>query len=368
MAMLSGLKQLRLKVLLRKVPDKILIVKIGAIGDLVMSLPILTAIHKKYPQSKITWLCGSQAAPLLRAAQQINSILEVDEKKLLAGSFWLKLKHLFKTWKQIGFFKRFDLILTLHPDPRYRLLSFFCRCADRRHWGENRSRFIPIPGRYHAHEYLHLLNPEQTGPQELSIEFPVLHLPQQSETIPKIGETVIVLSPGGAKNVLADDALRRWPIQSYARLIEKLSTLENTHIVVTGSESDRWIESFLPKNTYHNQIGRFNLLEMISLLKKCSLLITHDSGPLHLAKLAGCPVLALFGPTNPHEKISPEENIKFIWGGERLSCRPCYNGKTYSACKRNHCLESISPELVFDTSMEMLSASKVAVDLPNSLG
>lgn len=98
---------------------------------------------------------------------------------------------------------------------------------------------------------------------------------------------------------------------------------------------------------HENWVGRLDLLQLVALFKQSSLFITHDSGPLHLAKLVGVSTLALFGPTNPYEKVSTEENIEVIWGGKHLACRPCYNGKTYASCARNGCLQSLSPEQVF---------------------
>lgn len=340
-------------------PYKILIVKIAAIGDVVMSMPLLMEIRKKHPNAHITWVCGSIVASLLAASNQVDRIVPIRENKLLVGSIWSKALQLFKTWIAIGFWQRFDLVLTLHPDPRYRLISLFSLCKDRRFWGLQKDRrFYPIPGHYHAHEYLHILEPDQKGPIQTTAEFPTLQLPSLKMKKDK-NKDLVILMPGGAKNILADDALRRWPIESYSRLIQQFAELQTIDIVIAGTHSDRWIESFLPKDLYQNWIDRLNLLEMIALLKNCSLLITHDSGPLHLAKLAGCPVLALFGPTNPHEKTSPEEKIKVLWGGNLLSCRPCYNGKTYAKCRENRCLSSLTPEIVFCTAIEMLNERKL---------
>jgi heptosyltransferase II len=320
---------------------RILIVKIGAIGDAVMALPLLSAIRKKYPDAHLTWLCGAQIAPLIRATRLVDQILEVDEKQLLAGSFFAKILHLLQVWRHIGC-KHFDFILTLHPDPRYRLLSLFSFAPDRKH-------FQPRRGHYHAEEYSSLLPRLSTD----AIEFPIIHTPPCSIRSLK---PLIAIAPGGAKNVLRDSALRRWPIESYVRLIHDLEA-HGIQTVVIGSDTDRWVLPFLPEKTQHF-IGKMDLVEVVGLFKECSLLITHDSGPLHLAKLARCPAVALFGPTDPKSFVSSQENIKVLWGGEHLSCRPCYNGKTYAPCQNNVCLSSILPETVLQTALEMVQEKK----------
>ncbi len=155
----------------------------------------------------------------------------------------------------------------------------------------------------------------------------------------------IALAPGGAKNVMRDDALRRWPIEHYAKLAILLRE-KGYEVVITGAETDGWCSEYFLG--FENLIGKTGLLELIDFYKQCSLLITHDSGPMHLAKLSDCEVIALFGPTNPFERTGSPEKIHVIWGGKDLPCRPCYDGKNYPPCKSNICLKQITPEEVLE--------------------
>ncbi len=311
----------------------ILVVKLAAIGDVVMALPLVSALKKRYPDSHITWVVGSIAAPLLRAIPLIDQIIEVNETALLKGSLAQRIRTIGKLWNQIGG-RSVDLVLTLHSDPRYRILTWPVRCRDKRSW----SHTPLIPGRYHAQECLRLFDQEE-GATERLLEYPSIQLPPSP--VPVDGRPLVILAPGGAKNTLADNALRRWPVTHYAELARLLSP--KARILLTGSASDAWVA---PHFQCENWIGRLELTQLVALLKQSSLLITHDSGPLHLAKLVKTPTLALFGPTNPSSFTSRQENVEVLWGGERLSCRPCYNGKTYAACTNNICLKNISPEAV----------------------
>ncbi|MBX9743989.1 MAG: hypothetical protein K2X08_02120 [Chlamydiales bacterium] len=331
----------------------VLIVKVGALGDVVMASPLLLAIKRKYPLASITWIIGSLAEPLLRATGLVEELLIVDESKLLKGSFFQKLVVLTSLWRRLAF-RRFDLCLIAHSDPRYRVLALPIRCRDRRFWSRKGGRLHPIPGRYHAEEYVRLWtqSDEITLPD---LSFPPLSL-ASLQTLKDTYQDLpwVVVAPGGAKNTLADDALRRWPIRSYVELLKQLSTLP-IHLFVTGASHDLWIKPYLEGISCIHMIGHLDVLELLSLLQQSKLLITHDSGPLHLAKMVYCPVIALFGPTQPEEKVGEQENVHVLWKGKRFSCSPCYDGKFYAFCQRNRCLEAISPQEVFEKAVLLLS-------------
>jgi ADP-heptose:LPS heptosyltransferase len=320
---------------------RILIVKIAAIGDIVMTLPLLVSLRHKYPNAKITWICGKIGQPLIEATKMVDKIIQVEEKKLLKGSFLTKIAALFFIWLKIGG-RRFDLSFCIHADPRYRSISLPIFCNKRKAWGKNTH---PIPGQYHLLECLALLRTKEEAQEDF--QFPFLHLPN----LPFKAD--ILIAPGGAKNTLADDHQRRWPISHYANLIRLL----NKHplkVAIIGSKEDQWVLPHLKDVHFENWIGKFDLLESIACLKNCKLFITHDSGPLHLSKLADCPTIALFGPTNPMEKVSPKEKIKIFWGGDTLSCRPCYNGKKFAKCTNNICLSNISPHTIYQEVLQKL--------------
>jgi ADP-heptose:LPS heptosyltransferase len=313
----------------------VLVVKIGAIGDVVMALPMLS--YLKGEKARITWVVGEQPSPLLAATGLVDELICVDEEKLLKG----KVRELFKVWKKLGV-RRFDLVLTAHVDWRYRLLTLFVRARVKRAFTRKGKRPFPIPGRYHAHEYLRLAADVEGGRAAF---------PSFAATARKGAR--VILAPGGAKNVRADDFLRRWPIHHYVALAHLL-VKEGYSLCLTGAKSDLWVAAYFQEVICENFIGEKTLLELIALYKDARLLITHDSGPLHLAKLVDCPTIALFGPTNPYEKVGSGEKIRVLWGGEHLPCRPCYDGKRYALCARPLCLESISPERVYQEAKAFL--------------
>lgn len=309
---------------------KILIVKLGAIGDVILAMPLLST----FKDCEITWIVGPQAAPLVRATREISHVLEIP------NPLKNKARSLLTAWRSL-FGKSYDLIINAHADPRYRLLTLFCRGEKRvslnRHFGNR----IPIPGRYHADEYLRLIG-------EKDPKWPKLTLPPA----PDLPTSFITLFPGG---ITSDERkLRTWPLENYVKLADRLIQT-SYEVALIGGKEDRHLSSSFAHLRVHDHIGKTALLETISLLEKSSLLISHDGGPLHMAKLARCKVLGLFGPTNPREFMSRDD--VFLWGGEKLACAPCYDGKYFSACKNPLCMKTLTVDTVLTCLEKYLSSS-----------
>lgn len=88
------------------------------------------------------------------------------------------------------------------------------------------------------------------------------------------------------------------------------------------------------------------MCDMVAVFNHVDAVVTHDSGPMHLAGTADCRLLALFGPTNPMEKVPRRRGVTYLWRGENMACCPCYDGKVYADCQNNICLKSITAQEV----------------------
>jgi heptosyltransferase II len=332
---------------------KILIVKIGAVGDTVMALSMLSAIDRQELGSKITWVCGKTVASLVRVAHRADEVIELDDHQLLKGGKVGAFLVLSRLWLKL-FGRRFDLIVTGHSDSRYQLVSLTVRSKVRRSFGEEGGRRSPIPGRYHADEYVRLITGID-GPSALRAEIPVIQVNLAPSLREKLipSKKVVALAPGGAKNLLRDDALRRWPLENYVVLAEKFLK-EGFQVVVTGSPADDWIRGSFKHLAVTDLVGQTSLTDLIALYSQCRLVVTHDSGPLHLAIASGARVLALFGPTAPDEKVPTRTKVKALWGGEHLACRPCYDGRNYADCTDNQCLKNVTVEKTHQEALQMM--------------
>jgi heptosyltransferase-2 len=335
---------------------KILVVKLGAIGDVVMSLAMINEIEIKYPEARITWIAGKTVEPLINSIPRIDEAIIVNDSDLLAGNSVKKLIVLFKIWIKL-FGKRYDLILTPYKDKRYKLLTLTALSKVKKDFVGKVRQTTLIHGRYHALEYMRLIN-ETDDWQMRAATFPECNIIPSQDLEGEFSQTLtltkrVVLAPGGSRNLLNDTDVRRWPTENYVKVTKELIKHEVT-VLIVGSESDSWVSKYFEDIPVVNLIGKTSITDVVFIYNNCNLLITHDTGLLHLAKLSGIYTIALFGPVDPQWRVGINENIKTLWGGENLNCAPCYDGKNFAECNNNICMKNINPESVMDLAIKSL--------------
>lgn len=333
---------------------KILVIKLAGIGDVVMALSMINEIEKNYPFAKITWIGGKSVESILKAIEQIDKLIIADEEALLTGNFFRRAVEVIKIWKNL-LGKKYDLVITTYRDKRYKVISLpIFKKEIRDLSGKERNNSI-IPGRYHAVEYarlIHQIDDSQLHP----VSFPKLkigHSANVERILQDIPRPRIILAPGGSKNALREDNLRRWPVSYYSEL-SKLLFEKGHRVILIGANSDEWFLSEFDSTKIYNLVSKTSLIDLIKIFDNSDLLICHDTGVLHLAKLSSIRVIGLFGPVNPRERVGINENILTIWNGENLNCSPCYDGKNFAKCNNNLCMKNISVTQVFEKILELI--------------
>src|SRR3954463_16638336 len=144
--------------------EEILIVRLAALGDLVTSSTLLTRIAAERPGARVTWVCGRAGSPIVRLYDRVDEVIEVDERKLLGGSWPQQAVALIKVWAQL-MGRRYDVVVIAHVDRRYRWITLPVRAARVRMLDVSTpGRNNPIPGRFIGDEIARLLDgPEDTG-------------------------------------------------------------------------------------------------------------------------------------------------------------------------------------------------------------
>jgi heptosyltransferase-2 len=330
-----------------------LIVKISAIGDVVMAIPAVRSLQRSY--EKIDWVCGKTVEPVLQCYSWITTI-PVDESKLLAGTLFDRFIELSRVWKRLAG-RSYDMCATLQYDGKYRLIAAPIHAGRRVRLDSRHRSSLLLPDRHHSDEYARILlgGVEHFGGVPLGPEKP--DQLRARSLLPEPTRLRVALAPGGAKNVLRDDALRRWPAESYSHLATAL-TDGGYEVVLLGGSTDHWVEPYFTRIPVINLIGLSSLPELIATLSDCDVVVTHDSGILHLAGLSDCGIVGLFGPTSPWGRLPRREYSVALWGGERLACRSCYDGREYAPCPANLCIREIDYRIVLSEVMEIASRRK----------
>lgn len=323
---------------------KVLIVKFGAIGDVIMALPAVHALYERQEgDGRIDWVCGPAVAPLLACYPWIRVIV-VDDQAISKGSSGERLRALLALWKSVGL-ARYEVCATLYYDARYQIVTLPIRAQRKLMLSSTDRKTMLLPGRHHTDEYARILLGLEDG------ERPMGMAPVRPENLPRSPlmrtdtRPRVVLIPAGAKNLLRDDALRRWPVEEYVALASTLLE-RGTEVVLAGGPGDMWAVPFFDGMAVTNLIGKLELPEMLALLGDSDVMVTHDTGPLHMAGVTSVGIVSIFGPTDPRGRLPQRTNTVAIWGGEGFACRPCYDGRDFAPCLHNGCMRQVSVEMV----------------------
>lgn len=359
---------------------RVLLVKLGAIGDVLMAIPAAHAMHAA--GYEVDWVCGRAIAPILALYDWIH-VIEADERALLVGNKAARLRALLALWRTLrAHAVPYDLCATLYYDSRYKLLTLPVRVKR----GEGAGRRIMlshtdratrlIPGRHHSSEYARILlaqlpsnlsrhpldgeQPSQFAPIPIPLErLPPIPLPPASSTT----RPRVVLIPAGSRNLLRDDTLRRWPIDCYVELARLLLD-RGCEVVLSGGPGDEWAATHFSGLPVADFLGKLPLVESLALLDSATLVVSHDTGPLHMAALTGAAIVAIFGPTDPRVFLPQRPNCIALWGGEGFACRPCYDGRNFAPCTHNGCMSQVTPAMVLAQADALLAAMRDGRELP----
>lgn len=300
-----------------------------------MASTLVPAIRARMPDAEITWAAGTSVASVLHMLDGIDRVVAVDDGALLAGNRVRAAFALVRAWAAIG--RGYDRAIVAHTDARYALLARWCGASTVTQFA---GALAPRRGRWHGDEYLRLLDANIE-----SANAPLARIAMQGivdgATIDGTGP-LVVIAPGGGRNVLRDDALRRWPLASWVTLTQQL-VARGHRVVAIGGAADAAEGAACAGVGAHDITGKTTTEALLAVMAQAAVVVTHDAGPMHLAILAGRPVVALFGPTRAVERIPSWANAVVLSRADTLACAPCYDGRNYADCALNLCLRRVEP-------------------------
>jgi heptosyltransferase-2 len=334
---------------------KILIVKIGALGDIAISSTMLAPLKQRYPNSTITWLCGDDLKELVENFPEVDEIRTVP-RAFVSGTALHKFVFLLLVWLKLAF-SHYDLCIIAQHGKRYKTLPLFISAKEFRFFlGRNGS----IPGRYRGTDYARLADGSDRE-CDRPPQFPKIKL--GSSPYPPS----VLLFPGGAYYEPPFNGLRRWSIDKYRTLAGKLLK-EGYPVTLIGSAADKWAEKRFEGLSVESVIGETSINSLLALISKSFALVSHDSGPMHLALLTETPLVAIFGPTWHKDCLPKYGNFTTVY--PTIPCYPCYDGKYFAfdcaeklenkvekCCEEPPCLAEISAERVMEELKKYLPPS-----------
>ncbi len=340
----------------------ILVIKMSAIGDVILGVPSLKAIRAKFKDADIKVLVGLQARDVLDGCPYINGKIVCDFKG--------KDKGLFGLWR-LGVDLRkccFDIVIDLQNNKKSHALSFLSLAPLRYGYNNDKFSFLLNNGIKDDAPYLdpiehqfRVLKSAGIKPVDKYLElWPSSSDDERIEAILKeswikpsqslVGINVRASSRWNSKN---------WPPKRIAELCDRLAKEFNIRVVLTGTKEDALFIEKVRGLTASKPVvaaGRTGVMELASLIKRCKAYITPDSAPMHIASAIGTPFIALFGPTDPARHVAPSKNYVVI--KKDLKCSPCYNPNCSKGYK---CMSGIEVEEVFTAVKNILSNSERAL-------
>ena len=335
----------------------ILLIKPSSLGDIVQALPIAAALRRAFPGASLTWLVKRQWADVLQDNPHLDRVLPLEFS--IAG--WPAAVQAVRR-------PHFDLVVDLQGLFRSAFLGWlsgapvrigFANGREGSPWFYTRRVSVPDAKLHAVDRYLlvaHTLGAAIHGPD--SLQFPLPHDVDAEARINRLlsseggspGASLVALNPG------ARWATKQWAPNAFAAVADRLQD-QGFRIVVMADRADD-----APGNgVVHamrtrpiNLMGKTSIKELIALLRRVRLLITNDSGPMHLAAALGIPVLALFGPTDP-VRTGPYAPGHVVLRSD-IPCSPCLSRRCNNPT-RLECLTTITPTQVIRQALTILHVS-----------
>ena len=327
---------------------KIFILKPSSLGDVVQALPVLRLLKKSLPASEIFWWLDAGLVPLLEADPDLTGIIPFERER------WRNAWHWPEAWRSLRAIRahRFDWVIDLQSLMRSGLVAWLANGSltvgldDPREGARGFYDVIvprPSPETHAVDWYLGVL-----PPLNVPVHWDFKWLPDQPAVAARLQEKWhpaqarwLIVQPGGRW------ANKRWPVEYFGEVVHLLTKCHSDlRFAILGSKADadlgRAITQVSPQRAL-DLTGQISLPEMVEWIRLGELMITNDTGPMHVAAALRKPVVALFGPTEPHRTgpYGQLENVLQL----QLPCVPCL--KDYCVYEKPlECLRALSPASV----------------------
>jgi lipopolysaccharide heptosyltransferase II len=310
---------------------KILIIKLGALGDVINTFPLVVNL-KKYLNAEIDWLVAPLSYPLVANHPCVDTAILFDKNRL-RHSLPCALKEI-RT-------KEYDITLDLQRILKSGLFSMASKSAHRVGFNKERCKemtwLFPFDRIQPSDPQAHMLNQYLEFGTHLNLPDNDVSwmIPRIATKLPGLPKKYLVLNVGASRPV------KQWDPEYFATLADKIDEKFHLKSVLTGGPEDINTGNQIKDKANCNIIdltGRTSILQLVEVIADAQCVISCDTGAMHLASALGTDLIALFGPTDPR-RTGPFRG-RVIQKELSCTCLPCNKRN----CQDPRCMDAIKPE------------------------
>lgn len=342
---------------------RVLVVKPRAIGDVLLSTAVLPDLRRVFKDSRIDFLVEGFASPVLGGNPYIDEVITYSAKSDSSLSIISNVRK-----------RRYDLVIDLFANPRTAVITLLSGAKYRVgfpfKWRRIAYNIIVSPRGGDVHNVEFNLDALRRLGIETTSSTPVFHLDKRSQEFAGTFLSDNGLHEGGfvSINIGGGWDIKRWPVEKFIELCGLIDARLHRRVVVLYGPSEEAEAARIARSSGAILAPRTSLKEMGAVLEASELLVTNDSGPMHIAAALGVPTLAIFGPTSPHLQ-GPYGNVSGIVRNEKLDCLECNLTKCPIG---NPCMKDLDAETVYKHLQILVAKTKqlkhnTAVDADNEV-
>jgi len=333
-------------------PNKILIIRFSAIGDIVLTTVVIRLLKKRYPKASIHYLTKKNMCELLQFNPHIDKVIGYDANST-------SLIELVKEVRN----EKYDWIVDVHKNIRSRVIRFFGGASTKVTYSKRYfERFLYLKFKKGIKNPIHTIDKylsylHKKGIVNDNLGTAVFY---NSDTMKKsvssyfikdTSKTLISICPGASYRT------KQWSEEHFFSLIKELSKQNFQVVLIGGKQDEKLCERIKVNNKVINLAGKLSLLQSAYVLKESVLAITNDSGMMHLAESQQTPVIAVFGSTTPALGFYPILPNSIVVENNEINCRPCHSkGKTVCPYEHFNCMKKISSKMVMNKINEYITS------------
>jgi 3-deoxy-D-manno-octulosonic-acid transferase/heptosyltransferase-1 len=358
-------------------PDRILIVRLTAIGDVVRTLPALSTLRREYPRAHIAWVVEDKAAGALEGHPHLDEVIVFERKKIAVA-----LRNPLTFHRGVSMFMqfarsvrggKFDLVLDFHGILKSGVIAAMSGSSRRvgfekefvkefNHVFTNEKAPLSDRRLPRVERNLALVRPfvsAESVTDKPALGLSDVHRGKADAFIrEKFGDSgpVIAIHPGTSRE------LKMWPERHFAELCDMLAESAGASVIITwgpgeleGAEAIRALAKSGPEVSPQTN----SLLELAAFLERCDLMVTVDSGPMHIGSAVGTPVVAIFGPTDIQVNAPYWQPVEVV--AADIECRPCDEN-----CDHARCMEAVTPREALDAARRLLARADTSTSETSS--